>query len=222
MGPPGAGKGTQGERLGEWLGVPRLATGDMLRNARRAGTELGERARRYMDAGELVPDDVILGLIGEALEGPAADGGFVLDGFPRTVAQAEGLQALLERRGESPDRVLDLRVPEEDLVARLSGRRVCAACGAVTHVAVTGDDPCPECGGELTQREDDRPETVRRRLEVYREQTEPVLRWYRESDVPVESVDGTGSIEEVQRRLRAELSPSPVAEGDGRVAGADG
>ncbi len=207
MGPPGAGKGTQGERLAEEHGVPRYATGDMLRAARREGTEMGRRAAEYMDAGELVPDEVILGIVREALDRPEAAGGYILDGFPRTLAQARGLDAILAGRGDSLDRVVYLDVPEEELVRRLSSRRVCADCGAVTRDAEAGDAcPAADCDGELVQREDDRPETVRRRLQVYREQTRPVLEWYRASDVPVEEVDGTGSVREVAGRLQGSLT----------------
>lgn len=205
MGPPGAGKGTQGELLVEWLGVPRYSTGDMLRAARRGGTDLGRRAARRMDAGDLVPDDLILGIVEEALDRDAAWDGFIFDGFPRTLEQAEGLGELLERRERALDAVVSLEVPEEEAVRRLSGRRVCAACGEVAHVSTGSDEGCPACGGELVQRSDDRPETVRRRLEVYREETEPVLRWYRGSDVPVLEVDGTGDVEEVQVRIRDRL-----------------
>lgn len=225
MGPPGAGKGTQGDRLAGRFGVPRLSTGDMLREARRAGTELGERARRTMDAGELVPDHVILGLIEEALDVRAGEkDGFILDGFPRTVPQAEGLRELLARRGESLDAVVDLRVPEDELVRRLSGRRVCEACGEVTHVDVTVEDgACPVCGGRLVQRPDDRPKTVRRRLQVYREQTSPVLRWYEESELPVLSVDGKGAVEEVAERLASALATtSPPRAPEGAAGGGPG
>lgn len=226
MGPPGAGKGTQGERLADRLGVSRYATGDMLRQARREGSELGRRVGRYMDAGELVPDDVILAIVREVVGGSAAPEGFVLDGFPRTVPQAEGLARVLDGSDASLDLVIYLDVPEEELERRLTGRRVCVGCGAVARPAavargagapgtepfassgVTGgsDEPrCPECGGDLVRREDDRPETVRRRLEVYRRQTEPVLHWYRDSNVPVREVDGTGSVDEVTKRIGERL-----------------
>jgi len=203
MGPPGAGKGTQGDRLAEWLAVPRLSTGDMLRAARAEGTELGQEAQRYMDAGELVPDDVILGLIAEAFNRPEAAHGFVLDGFPRTLAQAQGLAAILAGRGENLDAVIDLAVPETEVVARLSGRRLCANCGGITHVVVVGETgSCPSCGGELIQRSDDRPETIQNRLRVYRDQTQPVLDWYESSEVMLHPVVGTGSVEEIFDRLR--------------------
>lgn len=205
MGPPGAGKGTQGERLARDTGVPRYATGDMLRQARREETELGRRAARYMDAGELVPDRLILDIVAEALSRPEAERGFILDGFPRTVEQAEGLDEILDGMDADLDAVIYLEVPEEELVRRLSSRRVCGECGAATRVDGDGADGCPECGGELEQRPDDRPETVRRRLEVYRDETEPVLEWYRRSEVPVETVEGTGSIADVARRLRTRL-----------------
>lgn len=208
MGPPGAGKGTQGERLARELGVPRYATGDMLRAARREGTELGRRAAGYMDAGELVPDEVILGIVREALEQPEAADGFVFDGFPRTLEQAMGLRDVLRHREEEIDAVFYLEVPEDEIVRRLSSRRVCRGCGNVAS-AEREAEGCAECGGELFQREDDRPETVRRRLEVYRRQTEPVLEWYRRrSSVPVVEVDGTGEVEAVQRRLRRSLPAS--------------
>lgn len=215
MGPPGAGKGTQGERLARRLGVPRLSTGDMLRDARKAGTELGREAGRYMDAGDLVPDGVILGIVDEALGAPEARRGFLFDGFPRTVAQAEGLDELLERRSERLDAVLSLEVPDEEIVTRLSGRRVCEGCGAVTHVATVGDaEECERCGGRLVQRSDDRPETVRRRLAVYREQTEPVLAHYAASEPGLTAVDGTGSVDDVFARLVAAL-PTPSEGGAG-------
>lgn len=204
MGPPGAGKGTQARRLSDDLAVPHYATGDILREARASGTELGQEAARYMDAGELVPDEVVLGLIRERITGGEGREGFVLDGFPRTVEQAEGLSEILSDAGYDVDVVLNLEVPEEELIRRLTGRRVCVACGRVVNVASNPEigAECPECGGTLNRRSDDEPETVRRRLDVYREQTAPVLDWYREQgDAPVVDVDGTGDVEEVHRRL---------------------
>jgi len=175
----------------------------MLRAARAEGLELGRQAKSYMDAGELVPDDVILGLIAEAFNRPEAAHGFVLDGFPRTVAQAERLAAILAGRGESLDAVLDLAVPDAEVVARLSGRRLCSDCSGITHVAVVGESGrCPNCGGELIQRSDDSPETIQNRLRVYREQTQPVLDWYDSSDVGLRSVQGTGSVDEIFARLQ--------------------
>lgn len=213
MGPPGAGKGTQGDRLATRLGIPRLSTGDMLREARRIGSPLGKEAGRYMDAGELVPDDVILRLIGEAFDRPESAGGFILDGFPRTVAQAEGLAATLGARRQSLDVVVTLEVDDEELVTRLSGRRVCDSCGHVTHTTLVGDSGmCDQCGGRLIQRSDDRDETVRRRLQVYREQTEPVLEWYRRSGVELKAVIGTGSKDEVTGRLVDLLLEIPTGE----------
>lgn len=204
MGPPGAGKGTQGEILAKDLGVPRYATGDILREARRAGTELGREARRYMDAGDLVPDEVIVGIIREALAGQGAHEGYILDGFPRTVPQAEGLGRILDDLGAGLDAVLDIDVPDEVIVRRLSSRRVCGSCGAAAGPADVA--VCHACGGELGQRSDDGPETVHHRLQVYREQTEPVLAWYAASMVPVIRIDGVGTVSEVAERVRAGIA----------------
>ncbi|WP_419164806.1 adenylate kinase [Candidatus Palauibacter sp.] len=212
MGPPGVGKGTQGELLAERFGIPRLSTGDMIRAALNAGTALGERVRVYYEAGDLVPDDVVLGLIAEAFDGPETAGGFLLDGFPRTVAQADGLGELLAARGLELDAVLSLEAPEPELVERISGRRVCEACGLVTHVRAVGDDaPCPACGSSLIQRSDDRAETVRNRLSVYREQTEPLLAYYARSGPGLTAVDGLGTKEAVRDRLLAALRRAETA-----------
>lgn len=201
MGPPGAGKGTQGALLARRYGIPRYATGDILRAARREGTELGREAQRFMEAGELVPDDVILGMMRERLASDEAADGFLLDGFPRTVEQAEGLSELLDDVDRELDAVVDLQVPDEEIVRRLSSRRVCSRCGQVAPADHDPDRPCPECGGELRRRPDDEPETVRRRLEVYRDETAPVLEWYRRSDVEVIEVLGRGEVAEVNDRL---------------------
>ena len=203
LGPPGSGKGTQGERLADRLGVPKYATGDILRDAVRRGTQLGSDAKRYMDAGELVPDEVVLGLVREALSTPEAAAGFILDGFPRTVAQAEGLGRLLEERDVKLDAVVYFDVPEDELIRRLAGRRSCPSCGAVFNVhsdppAVAGT--CDNCESELETRKDDREETVRVRLRVYHEHTEPLLRWYGETPV-LREVAAVGSLDEVYGKL---------------------
>lgn len=201
MGPPGAGKGTQGAKLARRYGIPRYSTGDILRAARRDGTELGRAAQGYMDAGELVPDDVILGMMRETLSSEEAAAGFLLDGFPRTVAQAEGLADLLDDLGFELDAVVDLEVPDEEIVRRLSARRVCTDCGDVAPSDTVDGEPCPDCGGELRRRSDDDPETVRRRLEVYRDETTPVLDWYERSDTRVIRIRGTGLVEDVLERV---------------------
>ena len=200
MGPPGAGKGTQGELLASRFDIPRYSTGDILRATRRDGSELGRRAQEYMDAGNLVPDDVILGLVRNVLIATKADDGFLLDGFPRTVAQAQGLSALLDEVDQELDAVVNLHVEDAEIVRRLSSRRVCEDCGAIVRPEA-GADLCAGCGGQLLARADDRPETVERRLEVYREQTEPVLGFYRESRTKVLDISGTGDIAQVQARI---------------------
>ena len=204
LGPPGAGKGTQAALLSERCEVPKYATGDILREAVKMGTELGREAKDYMNRGELVPDEVVLGIVRDALRSPAAGHGFILDGFPRTVAQAEGLKGILDEQERKLGPVLYFDVDEEELVRRLAGRRVCPDCGAVYNVhsdapAVNGE--CDRCGGELEIREDDREETVRNRLRVYREKTEPLLSWYRRSSVPLREINASGTVDEVYQRL---------------------
>ncbi|HEX7091087.1 MAG TPA: adenylate kinase [Longimicrobiales bacterium] len=209
LGAPGAGKGTQGALLAARYGIPKISTGDLLREAVAKGTPLGRTAKSYMDAGELVPDEVMLGLIREELTaGKGADTkvarGFVLDGFPRTLRQAEGLDRLLDEIGHPLDAVIVVTVPDEVLVRRLSGRRTCARCGAVYNIYL--DPPqvpgiCDRCGGELVERADDAAATVRRRLEVYREMTEPLIAYYERSRTPVYRVDGNRPVEEVQRAI---------------------
>lgn len=200
MGPPGAGKGTQGELLAGRYGIPRYSTGDILRAARHDGSELGQEAREYMDAGELVPDEVIRGLMRKVLLSAETGDGYLLDGFPRTVAQAEGLKDLLREVDQQLDAVVNLKVDDAEIVRRLSSRRVCEVCGAIVRPE-GGIDSCPGCAGQLLSRPDDRPATVLRRLEVYREQTEPVLAWYRESCVTVLDIVGLGDVEQVQERI---------------------
>jgi adenylate kinase len=202
FGPPGAGKGTQGTVLAEKRGLMKISTGDILRDAVRAGTTLGLEARKFMDAGELVPDTVILGLVREAIQD--AGSGFIMDGFPRTIAQAEGVDRMLGEMDKSIDAVIVLEVPDEALVKRLSGRRSCPNCGAVYNVYF--DKPktaekCDRCDSDLVHRADDRRDTVVRRLEVYKEQTSPIIDYYKQQGADVNFIDGDRDIDEVQRDI---------------------
>lgn len=203
LGAPGAGKGTQGSILASRLGVPKIATGDMLREALRQGTELGRAAKRYMDAGELVPDEVILGLVREALDSQEARGGAIFDGFPRNVAQAESLQAILAEKGRRLDAVVALDVPAEAIVERMSGRRTDPATGQVYHLV--HNPPPAEIAGRCVQRADDQEETIRHRLQVYEESTAPLVAFYERSGVPVHRLDGDRPIEEVQAEILQRL-----------------
>lgn len=208
LGPPGSGKGTQGAWLSSKYGIPAISTGDILREAVRRGTELGKKAKSYMDAGELVPDDVIIGLIEERLSESDCAKGFILDGFPRTVPQAEALEELMKRRNWPLDAVLSLEVPDEEIVRRSVNRRVCANCGRVFNLITDpppADGKCPVCGGEIIQRDDDNEETVRARLRVYNEQTAPLKDYYEKRGKLIR-VDGVGSIEEVRSRIEAALA----------------
>ncbi len=205
LGPPGVGKGTQGVLLCEALGLTHLSTGDLLRAARREGTPLGKKAQGYMDRGELVPDDVIIGMVREALEALPPDGGVVFDGFPRTVPQAEALDRVLAELGRSVHRVVVLQADDETLVKRLSGRRSCPECGAVYNVHFNppaAEGICDRCSHALVHRADDAPETVRNRLDVYRESTEPLIRFYEGHAAPVRYVEGDQAVEEVQSAMR--------------------
>jgi len=208
LGLPGAGKGTQAEFLCRYLGLGHLTTGEMFRDHIRRRTPLGEKARPYVEAGQLVPDDITIAMVMEELASPRCAGGCLLDGFPRTLAQARALDEALAQKGKGIDAVVYLRVPEEELVRRLSGRWTCSRCGAVYHE--TNSPPrtpgvCDACGGPLYQREDDRPEVVRRRLEVNRAQLEELLRYYAAQDKLVE-VDGAQGIEEVRQALLSALT----------------
>jgi adenylate kinase len=203
LGPPGAGKGTQAKLLIERLQVPQISTGDMLRAAVKDGTPLGKQAKAFMDRGALVPDDVIIGLVRERLQSPDCARGYILDGFPRTVAQAEALEKTLADLRLSLDHVLCLDVPSEDLVVRIAGRRTCRQCGAMSHVRFSPtarDGVCDVCGGDTYQRDDDREETVRRRLTVYADQTAPLARFY-EGRGLLRRVAGTGEIGEIFARM---------------------
>jgi adenylate kinase len=212
LGAPGAGKGTQARRLAAGAGVPQVATGDMLREAVAAGTPLGREAKRYMDSGALVPDEVVIGLVDERLARADAAAGYVLDGFPRTVAQAEALDRLLRHRGQDLDRVIFFDVSRDELLRRLTGRRVCRACGTAFHVVSAppkNAGRCDQCGGELYQREDDAEATVTRRLDVYQTQTAPLLDYYRERGLLVR-VAGEGPVDGVAERIRKAVK-EPVA-----------
>lgn len=199
LGPPGAGKGTQGDLLSERLGIPKIATGDVLRSAVREGTPMGKAAKAAMDRGDLVPDDVILGIMKEALGAPTAAKGAILDGVVRTEPQAAGLQRVLGELGRTLDAVLTFDVPDEELVKRLSGRTVCENC----QTPYTGREPgtrCDKCGGTLVRRKDDEPEAVRNRLAVYQRQTSPVIDWYRNDGARLVSIDAVGSTNDVLNR----------------------
>jgi adenylate kinase len=207
LGPPGAGKGTQAERLQEDFPLAYVATGDMLRQAVKDGTELGKKAKEYMDRGDLVPDDVIIAVILDRLAESDTSDGFLLDGFPRTAKQAEALDEALKKVDRRLTAALLIDVPEDDLVRRLSGRRVCPNGHTyhVEHNPPKKDGVCDVDGEELTQREDDREETVRKRLEVYREQTSPLIDYYDDHDI-LHRFDGTRSPTEVHDHLRATIA----------------
>ncbi|PLX45390.1 MAG: adenylate kinase [Deltaproteobacteria bacterium] len=203
LGGPGAGKGTQAQKLVEKYGIPQISTGDMLRAALREGTELGLEAKKFMDAGKLVPDEVVVGLIEERIKADDCKDGFMLDGFPRTVGQADALKSVLDKMGIKIDHVISIEVPSEELVARLTGRRACRGCSSGYHVMF--DPPkvegvCDDCGGELYQRDDDNEATIRSRLNVYDEQTAPLIDYYKSAGL-LRPIEGTGSIDEIFARI---------------------
>ena len=199
LGPPGAGKGTQAQRLSDKLGVPQIATGDVLRAAIREGTPRGREAKSYMDRGDLVPDEVILAIMKEALSADGAKRGSILDGVVRTLPQAEGLKRVLRELGRKVDAVLFFQVADAELVKRLGGRTVCENC----QTPYTGRAPgskCDRCGGTLVRRKDDEPEAIRQRLAVYQKQTAPVLEWYQKNGANVQTIDAVGTQDEVTKR----------------------
>ncbi len=207
IGPPGAGKGTQAVRLRDRLGIAHLSAGDMLREEVRLGTVLGLAARERMEQGQLVPDHLVGEMVERRLKRPDCVRGFVLDGYPRNLVQAGHLAKVLADLGRKLDRALAIRVPEEELLSRLTGRRICGRCGAGYHLAnqpsrVAG--ACDRCGGPLLQRSDDREEVVRGRLEIYEKATRPILEHYRQAGLLAE-IDGTGSLDTVTGRITAEL-----------------
>lgn len=208
LGPPGAGKGTQAKAITERFGIPQISTGDILRSAVRDGTPMGVRAKTFMDSGALVPDEVVVGIVCERLQQADCSSGFILDGFPRTVAQADALHKTLKQMHYPLQAVISLAVDEEMLVERLTGRRACRSCGMGYHVKFSPSQQpnrCDVCGAELYQRDDDREETIRHRLSVYREQTAPLIGYYGEQGL-LFSVDGMEDISIVQEKIVAILS----------------
>lgn len=203
LGAPGAGKGTQAKKLIEKYGIPQISTGDILRAAVAAGTPLGKEAKSYMDKGELVPDRVVLGMVEERLKQDDCKKGYILDGFPRNVAQAEALDKLLNALGMPLDAALSVDVPFDDLMKRLTGRRTCKACAQMYNVYFNPpkkEGVCDKCGGELFQRDDDKEATIKKRLEVYNSQTAPLIEYYSKKGI-LKSVKGTGSIDEIFNNL---------------------
>ena len=208
LGPPGAGKGTQARELAREWGVPQIATGDILREAVAAGTPLGREAKRSMDQGALVPDDVVVGVMRERLAQPDASRGFILDGFPRTIGQAEALDRILKESGQEIESVVYFDVSPAELLRRLTGRRVCRQCGSTFHVVFAPParpGVCDRCGGELAQREDDGADTVARRLDVYARQTAPLLDYYRDRGL-LRTVPGDGAVAAVRAAIRAAVA----------------
>lgn len=203
LGPPGAGKGTQAKMLIEHYNIPQISTGDILRAAVAEGTDLGKKAKEYMEAGKLVPDGVVIGIIEQRLKQSDCEKGFILDGFPRTVAQAEALDKVLENLGRKIDHVVSVDVPSEELIKRLTGRRTCKNCGAMYHVMFNppkSQGICDKCGGELYQRPDDNEETVKSRLDVYEQQTSPLIGFYNNKGL-VRRIDGRGGIKEIFEQI---------------------
>lgn len=199
LGAPGAGKGTQAKKIADKYQIPHISTGDIFRANIKEGTELGKKAKSYMDQGLLVPDELTLELIMDRFQNPDCANGYVLDGFPRTIPQAEALTAALEKNGDSIDYAINVEVPDENIITRMSGRRACLACGATYHVvyAPTKEEGvCDRCGEKLVLRDDDKPETVKKRLDVYHSQTQPLIDYYTKQGKLAE-VDGTQSVDAV-------------------------
>ena len=201
LGPPGAGKGTHAQKLMNEMGIPQISTGDMLRQAIKAETQLGLSAKGYIDRGELVPDEVVIGIVKERLQADDCQSGYILDGFPRTVAQADALSTFAKI-----DVALNLSLPDEMIIARLSGRRVCLKCGGTYHVnSLNGSEDCEACGEKLVQRKDDCPETIQNRLTVYAAQTAPLIAYYEAKGV-LRTVECLGTVDENQEAVRKALN----------------
>ena len=199
LGAPGAGKGTQAKKIADKYQIPHISTGDIFRANIKNGTELGKKAKTYMDQGLLVPDELVVDLVVDRLAQEDCAKGCVLDGFPRTIPQAESLDAALAAKGEAIDYAIDVDVPDENIINRMSGRRACVACGAtyhIVHIPTKVEGVCDRCGEKLILRDDDKPETVKKRLDVYHAQTQPLIDYYTEKNI-LKSVDGTQDMEAV-------------------------
>jgi adenylate kinase len=211
LGPPGAGKGTQAQMIVERYHIPQISTGDIFRKAVKEGTPLGKKAKAFMDQGQLVPDEVVIGIIDERLRTSDCNPGFILDGFPRTIAQAEALQPILTKMGKSIDHVINIEVDTEELVRRLTGRRTCKNCGAMFHILFHPpkvEGICDRCGGTLYQREDDKEETIRIRLNEYQKETAPLIQYYQLKNY-LRSIQGVGGQEEIFERIVRLLDTTP-------------
>lgn len=203
LGAPGAGKGTQADKIAEKYNIPHISTGDIFRSNIKAGTELGKKAKSFIDQGLLVPDEVTIGMLLDRIHEADCENGYILDGFPRTIPQAESLTAALEENGEAIDFALDVEVPDANIVNRMAGRRACLKCGATYHTefaAPKKEGICDKCGSELVLRDDDKPETVQKRLEVYHGQTHPLIDYYKKKGV-LHAIDGTLSMETVFKNI---------------------
>ena len=203
LGAPGAGKGTQAKKIAAKYGIPHISTGDIFRANIKNGTELGKKAKTYMDQGLLVPDELVVDLVVDRVNQDDCENGYVLDGFPRTIPQAEALTEALEKMGQKVDFAIDVNVPDENIVKRMGGRRACVTCGATYHMVYAPtkkEGICDTCGGELILRDDDKPETVQKRLNVYHEQTQPLIDYYTSQGI-LRTVDGTVDIDDVFRAI---------------------
>lgn len=199
LGAPGAGKGTQAKKIAEKYSIPHISTGDIFRANIKEGTELGKKAKEYMDKGALVPDELVCDLVVDRISQEDAKNGYVLDGFPRTIPQAEALDAALSKINEKVDYAIDVDVPDDNIINRMSGRRACVACGGTYHIVFNptkAEGVCDACGGQLILRDDDKPETVKNRLKVYHEQTQPLIEYYTKKNI-LKSVDGTQDMSKV-------------------------
>ena len=212
LGPPGAGKGTQAQRMVDRYCIPQVSTGDILRTAVKEGTPLGVKAKGFMDQGKLVPDEIVIGIIGERLKATDCNAGFILDGFPRTIPQAEALEPILAKLGKKIDHVINIEVDPEELVRRLTGRRTCKNCGAMFHVLFQPpkkEGMCDRCGGTLYQRADDNEEAIRTRLKEYEKQTSPLIQYYRGKKT-LRSIQGVGGPDQIFEQIARVLDAAPV------------